>query len=85
LRVAANTSAAHPEVAYVLRSNITDWSDAQVWNAYIQIAQAEAAFRIQKDQLRVRPICALLDRLGIVLPKRMRLAETEIPAIAISA
>jgi hypothetical protein len=28
---------------------------------------------------------ALLDRLGIVLPKRMRLAEHELPAIAASA
>lgn len=28
---------------------------------------------------------ALLDRLGLVLPKRMRLADAEIPAIAISA
>ena len=28
---------------------------------------------------------ALLDRLGIVLPKRMRLAEHELPALAASA
>jgi hypothetical protein len=28
---------------------------------------------------------ALLDRLGIVLPKRMRLAEHELPALAVSA
>ena len=44
------------EGAYLLRSNITDWSDEQLWRAYIQLTQAEAAFRIQKDQLRVRPI-----------------------------
>jgi transposase len=44
------------EGAYVLRSNITDWTDAQLWKAYIQLTQAEAAFRIQKDQLNVRPI-----------------------------
>lgn len=44
------------EGAYLLRSNITDWSDEQLWKAYIQLAQAEAAFRIQKDQLQVRPI-----------------------------
>ena len=42
--------------AYLLRSNITDWSDQQLWKAYIQLTQAEAAFRIQKDQLNVRPI-----------------------------
>jgi transposase len=148
------------EGAYVLRSNITDWSDQQLWKAYIQLTQAEAAFRIQKDQLNVRPIwhqrverlqahifvcflafvlwkslemwqqraglgnsprtvleelariqshdvvlptpthgqirlrcitqpdhaqTALLDRLGIVLPKRMRLPEPDLPALAISA
>jgi transposase len=44
------------EGAYVLRSNISDWSDRQLWKAYIQLTQAEAAFRIQKDQLNVRPI-----------------------------
>jgi transposase len=149
--------AALSEGAYLLRSNITDWSDQQLWKAYIQLTQAEAAFRIQKDQLNVRPIwhqredrvqahilvcflafvlwkclemwqsraslgnsprtileelariqshdvvlptathghirlrcvtqpdpaqAALLDRLGIVLPKRMRLAEHELPALA---
>lgn len=48
--------AAISEGAYVLRSNITDWSDEKLWKAYIQLTQAEAAFRINKDQLRVRPI-----------------------------
>ncbi len=60
LRVACNASfddwAAISEGAYLLRSNITDWSDQQLWKAYIQLTQAEAAFRIQKDQLNVRPI-----------------------------
>src|ERR1700741_3187407 len=44
------------EGAYPLRSNITDSGDQQLWKAYIQLTQAEAAFRIQKDQLNVRPI-----------------------------
>src|SRR5689334_8486659 len=48
--------AALSEGAYLLRSNISDWSDHQLWKAYIQLTQAEAAFRIQKDQLNVRPI-----------------------------
>ena len=48
--------AALSEGAYVLRTNIEDWSDEQLWRAYIQLTQAEAAFRINKDQLRVRPI-----------------------------
>ena len=164
LHVACNASfddwAALSEGAYLLRSNIGDWSDQQLWKAYIQLTQAEAAFRIQKDQLKVRPIwhqhaervqahilvcflafvlwkslemwqqraglgnspstvleelariqshdvvlptathgqirlrcvtqpdaaqAALLDRLGIVLPKRMRLEESQRPALAISA
>ena len=164
LAVACNTSFddwAHlSEGAYLLRSNIADWSDRQLWKAYIQLTQAEAAFRIQKDQLKVRPIwhqredrvqahilvcflafvlwkslemwqqhaglgnsprtileelariqshdvvlptathgqlrlrcvtqpdaaqAALLDRLGIVLPKRMRLAEHPPLTLAASA
>ena len=44
------------EGAYVLRSNIADWGDERLWKAYIQLTQAEAAFRIQKDQLCLRPI-----------------------------
>src|SRR6201987_1858893 len=148
------------EGAYLLRSNITDWSDQQLWKAYIQLTQAEAAFRIQKDELNVRPIwhqredrvqahilvcflafvlwkslemwqqraglgnsprtileelariqshdvvlptsthgeirlrcvaqpgaaqTALLDRLGVVLPKRMHFPETEPSILALSA
>ena len=60
LRVECNAPfddwAALSEGAYLLRSNILDWSDEQLWKAYIQLTQAEAAFRIQKDQLRIRPI-----------------------------
>ena len=165
-RLAVNINAAFDdwaalsEGAYLLRSNITDWTDAQLWKAYIQLTQVEAAFRIQKDQLRVRPIwhqrddrvqahilvcflafvlwktlelwqqraglgnsprtvleelvriqshdvilptashgeirlrcvtqpdaaqAVLLERLGIVLPKRMRLSELELPALDLSA
>ena len=152
--------AALSEGAYLLRSNIDDWTDQQLWKAYIQLTQAEAAFRIQKDQLNVRPIwhqhenrvqahilvcflafvlwkslemwqsraglgnsprtileelariqshdvvlptathgqirlrcvtqpdaaqAALLDRLGLVLPKRLRLAEHEVPRLTATA
>ena len=152
--------AALSEGAYLLRSNITDWSDEQLWKAYIQLTQAEAAFRIQKDQLHVRPIwhqrrdrvqahilvcflafvlwktlelwqqraglgnsprtvleelvriqshdvvlptashgdirlrcvaqpddaqAVLLERLGIVLPKRMRMTDVDLSAVALSA
>ena len=44
------------EGAYILRSNINDWDDEKLWKSYIQLTQAEAAFRIQKDQLSIRPI-----------------------------
>jgi hypothetical protein len=152
--------AALAEGAYLLRSNIGDWSDHELWKAYIQLTQAEAAFRIQKDRLNLRPIwhqredrvqahilvcflafalwkslemwqqraglgnsprtlleelariqshdvvrptathgeirlrCvaqpdaaqgALLDRLGIVLPKRMRPPDNESPTLALTA
>jgi len=48
--------AALSEGTYLLRSNVTGWSDEKLWKAYIQLTQAEAAFRIQKDQLSIRPI-----------------------------
>ena len=41
---------------YLLRSNGTDWSDEELWKAYIQLTEAEAAFRIQKSDLKIRPI-----------------------------
>jgi transposase len=41
---------------YLLRSNVTDWSDADLWQAYIQLTQAEAAFRIHKSDLELRPV-----------------------------
>lgn len=44
------------EGTYILRSNIHDWTDQQLWNTYIQLTEAEAAFRIQKSDLCIRPI-----------------------------
>lgn len=41
---------------YLLRSNIKDWSAGQLWQAYIHLTDAEAAFRIQKSDLVLRPI-----------------------------
>lgn len=41
---------------YMLRTNITDWNAGELWEAYIQLTQAETAFRIQKSDLRIRPI-----------------------------
>jgi transposase len=48
--------AALSEGCYLLRSNITDWNDEDLWKAYIQLTEAEAAFRVHKSDLRLRPI-----------------------------
>jgi len=44
------------EGCYLLRSNVTEWSAEELWKAYIQLTEAEAAFRIQKSDLQIRPI-----------------------------
>jgi len=44
------------EGCYLLRSNVTGWDAEQLWRAYIQLTEAEAAFRIQKGELGIRPI-----------------------------
>ena len=44
------------EGCYLLRSNVTEWSSEDLWKAYIQLTEAEAAFRIEKSDLRIRPI-----------------------------
>ncbi len=41
---------------YVLRSNVRDWTHEELWQAYMQLTEAELAFRIQKSDLRIRPI-----------------------------
>jgi len=41
---------------YLLRTNVTDWSEEELWKAYIQLTEAEAAFRIHKSDLKIRPI-----------------------------
>ena len=48
--------AAVSEGTYILRSNIHDWSDEELWKTYVQLSEAEAAFRIQKSDLCMRPI-----------------------------
>jgi transposase len=42
--------------SYVLRSNVKEWTSEELWKAYIQLTDAEAAFRIQKDDLKLRPV-----------------------------
>jgi transposase len=44
------------EGCYVLRTNVNDWSPDELWRTYIQLTDAEAAFRIQKSELGIRPV-----------------------------
>lgn len=41
---------------YLLRTNVQDWSDEELWKAYVQLSEAESAFRIHKTDLQLRPI-----------------------------
>ncbi len=44
------------EGTYILRSNALDWTPEELWRTYMQLQEAEAAFRIQKSDLRIRPV-----------------------------
>jgi transposase len=44
------------EGCYVLRSNVREWNAEELWRAYTQLTEAEAAFRIQKSDLDLRPV-----------------------------
>jgi transposase len=48
--------AGHSEGCYLLRTNLTDWDAEQLWRTYVQLSEAEAAFRIHKSELSIRPI-----------------------------
>jgi transposase len=48
--------AALSEGCYILRSNVTDWQPEDLWRAYIQLTEAERAFRIHKSDLVLRPV-----------------------------
>ncbi len=51
-----DTWAAVSEGCYVLRTNIPDWPPETLWQTYMQLTDAEAAFRVQKSDLAIRPI-----------------------------
>ena len=55
-KATAIASAQRREGCYLLRSNVPDWTAEELWKAYMQLTEAEAAFRIQKDELRLRPV-----------------------------
>ncbi len=44
------------EGCYILRSNLCDVDPVTLWKRYIQLTEAEWAFRIAKDELVIRPI-----------------------------
>lgn len=44
------------EGCYVLRSNLEESDPKVLWKRYIQLTDVEAAFRITKDELEIRPI-----------------------------
>ena len=44
------------EGCYVLRTNVANFTAQQTWQTYVQLTQAEAAFRIHKSELSIRPV-----------------------------
>ena len=48
--------AALSEGCYLLRTNLNETDPAVLWKRYIQLVEAEWAFRITKDELEIRPI-----------------------------
>jgi len=51
-----NEWAALSEGCYLLRTNLQETDPAVLWKRYIQLTEAEWAFRITKDELTIRPI-----------------------------
>jgi transposase len=50
------------EGAYLLRTNLTGQTVEELWTKYIQLTEAEAAFRALKSALAVRPVFHQLER-----------------------
>ena len=44
------------EGAYLLRSNVKADSAEELWSKYMQLTEAEAAFRVLKSELQIRPL-----------------------------
>jgi transposase len=44
------------EGCYLLRTNVQGGDVGELWRTYIQLTEAEAAFRIAKSDLRIRPV-----------------------------
>jgi hypothetical protein len=50
------------EGRYLLRTNLCGQDPAELWHFYLQLVEIEAAFKILKDDLHLRPIHHHLDR-----------------------
>jgi len=50
------------EGCYLLRSNLNGYDAAKLWQMYMQLVDAEAAFRTQKSELVLRPIWHQVER-----------------------
>ncbi len=55
-RAEAVSSAELQDGKYLLRTNVRDLSDEEIWNAYVSLNQAEDAFRDMKSFIKMRPI-----------------------------
>jgi transposase len=55
-RAEATAWAEHAHGAYLLRTNCPEKDPAQIWRWYMQLSQAEDAFRISKNDLSLRPV-----------------------------
>jgi transposase len=50
------------EGAYLLRTNLVGQTVEELWTKYIQLTEAEAAFRALKSELAIRPVFHQLER-----------------------
>jgi hypothetical protein len=77
-----------------LRTNYPDRDPRRLWKWYLQLQQAEAAFRTCKTDLGLRPIfrpkverveahilVSVLSLVGLELPRLPRKIENEVPRI----
>jgi hypothetical protein len=52
----------HTEGAYLLRTNLHSHGEEELWKMYMQLNEAEAAFRTLKQDLSIRPVYHQLER-----------------------
>lgn len=56
LRADLDEWARYSDGCYILRTNVSDWTPEELWRTYVQLSDAEAAFRICKSDLSIRPV-----------------------------